>query len=264
MLRPLSVFMLFILSAYLVVRSEAKCFKHRTRNKNCCCKRERELGSTTIPSSSTLQPSSSLPSSTSTLLKTRTNSCVCECNPPTNVSNGIPLIGVVDDENQLGHCSCSDSKYYATAFFWASKTSSVSLFHVDPPISIFSEDCSDLCLRSQDDILYVPQNGFYRMNIPYYCGPNNDPNECAFYAVFYPDLPDAGDPPVILVSEDGKHVFQNGNNTEPLGPTSGYLKIVRASCAGCSILTAAECNSKGTLKINPRYNYIFDPKLTLL
>lgn len=58
--------------------------------------------------------------------------------------------------------------------------------------------------------------------------------------------------PTTLVSEDGKHVFQTFNNkTEPLGPTSGYLKIVRVSCAGCSILTAALCDSEGTF-VNPK------------
>lgn len=138
-------------------------------------------------------------------------------------------------------------------------------------------------MRSQDDIFYVPQNDFDSMGISYYCGPNNDPQgaqkfsykfkflnvdfsqiclDCAFYATFYPN--DPTNPPVTLVSEDGKHVFRNGNNTEPLGLTSGYLKVKRASCDGCSILTAAACNSEGKLKINPKYNYIFNPKLTLL
>lgn len=60
---------------------------------------------------------------------------------------------------------------------------------------------------------------------------------CAFYAFF---LPSDGNPQnVTLTSDDGKNFYQNGDNTESLGRTSSYLKILGASCAGCCALSAA-------------------------
>lgn len=43
---------------------------------------------------------------------------------------------------------------------------------------------------------------------------------------------------IALVSDDGKDVYQNEDNTEALGQTSSYLKILGASCAGCCDLRA--------------------------
>ena len=60
---------------------------------------------------------------------------------------------------------------------------------------------------------------------------------CSFYA-FFPPI-DGNPRNVTLVSDDGKHVYQNGDNSELLGQASSYLKILGASCAGCCDLSAA-------------------------
>ena len=76
---------------------------------------------------------------------------------------------------------------------------------------------------------------------------------CAFYAFLRPDG-DRNAQNLTLVSDDGKHVYQNGDNTEPLGQNSSYLKILGASCAGCCDLSAIfvvpSCSPPGVFNPN--------------
>ena len=75
--------------------------------------------------------------------------------------------------------------------------------------------------------------------------------DCDFYAILDPTQ-QVG-PEGILLSPLGcgencemEQKYQSGNNTEPLGTTSSYLKIVGASCNGCCELGAPSCTLPGT------------------
>ena len=67
-------------------------------------------------------------------------------------------------------------------------------------------------------------------------------------------IPSDGNPTnVQLISEDGMKNYTNGDNTQPLGATSDYLKIDGAGCKGCCDLSAAfdklPCSPSGSFAI---------------
>lgn len=267
----LLTFNLLTLLDFLNILSEAKCYKHSNRNQHCCCGCKQRIGSatpsSTLPSSSmssqsiysvksqstskphklstvppTFSTSSSRGTTKSEIRGNCTNTqCICSCDVPTNVTNGQNVGGILIagsfDTTQLGQSTCNQSSITKT-YITASQTSSIADITANPPITSAPPFCRDLCIRTLDGIYYLPEKNFYKIDIAYYCGPDNDPKACLFYGILIPTAGNSADS-VSLISDDGKLVYQNRNNTEPLGPTSNYLKIWGATCYGCCYLSAA-------------------------
>lgn len=219
---------------------------------------------TVAPSGTVVSPTPTVPSATSKVTEPKTTTllaattknslrgncttpeCNCRCEMPKSVKNG-KIFGQISLNGPFGkrdthQCACTQGNSYTTIFVPARETSSISQILTYHQIQTTSDGCLDLCILSEDGIFYnYPKNNSDQIIMNYYCDDNSDPKSCSFYAFFYSS---EGNPQnITLISDDGKRVYHNRNNTESLGKTSSYLKVLAASCSGC-------CNLSGSYVVS--------------